>query len=135
MKWGRWKFLSVRPIPSKNGKNVLCIFYVFQDILSIFYLFFKPVKRLGKVEVRPDPPPPCWEFFPSLTVFFFEGFPYYYYYLGIQESYTSSWGILHVWKRGNLFSLAFSIKTLLFNKNFNYRFLNVWCHHAIIRTL
>ena len=41
---------------------------MFQDILSIFYFFFKPVKRLGKVEVWPDSP--RWEFFPSFTFFF-----------------------------------------------------------------
>ena len=38
------KTLSVRPTPHKNKKNVLCVYYMFQGILSIFQ---KPVKRLG----------------------------------------------------------------------------------------
>ena len=37
-------FLSIRPTPPKNEKNILCVYYVFQSFLSIFQ---NPVKRLG----------------------------------------------------------------------------------------
>ena len=59
--------------PPKNAKNILCVYFVFQIILSIFW---KTVKRLGIWLSGVDLPPSLFGLSPKFDRFFCEGFPY-----------------------------------------------------------
>ena len=62
--WRRWKFLSVRPTPPKNGK----MFYVFIMCFRAFWAFFIFLRNLLR-GWDPGRPPPCWDGFPTFTIF------------------------------------------------------------------
>ena len=107
-------FLSLRPTPYKWKKS----FWVYNVFLGILNIFLKKMLRgweLGWLKMSSLPP--CLDFFPSLTIFFCEGFPNSNY-IDLTLILVSDHSLTSTYLRGQIFKIAITQIILSEEPNF-----------------